>query len=71
MSHGGYGGHVVDHLVLARESLAEQTLQTAVTILVLIIIEIVPTHLVDDDSDYKTRTFHLCPCCKSHEAHKD
>ena len=49
VSDGGNGGQIVNHLVVAAEAFVHQTLEAALAKLVIIIGEIVPTHLVDDD----------------------
>ena len=62
VSHTRYGRHIVEHLVVARESLVDETLHSALAELVVIVVEIVPTHLVDNDAYHQLRALHLCAC---------
>lgn len=52
-------GQIVDKRILETVALIEQTAQAIGTILVIIIIEVVPTHLVDDKADDKARALNL------------
>ena len=51
MADGGNGGHIVDHGVLAAETFAQQALEAAFAKLVIIIIEVIPSHLVDHEAN--------------------
>ena len=71
VSHAGDGGHIVEHLVVAREAFSHQTLHASFTILVVIIIHVVPTHLVDYKTHDEFRTRHLCRRHHGKAAHEN
>ena len=68
VSHTRYSRHVVEHLVVARESLVDEALHSALAELVVIVVEIVPTHLVDNDAYHQLRALYLCACHNGHAA---
>ena len=71
VSDGGDGGQIVNHLVVAAEAFVHQTLEAALAKLVIILGEIVPTHLVNDDAYHQLGALHLCSChqCDETEEH--
>ena len=53
MSHAGDRWDVVDHGVLAAVALVEHSFETTLTIQVIVAVEIIPTHLVNNDAHYE------------------
>ena len=68
VANGCDGGQIVDHLVVATEALVHETLEAALAELVVIIGEIVPTHLVKDYAHHKFRSLDLCVGYHGHAA---
>ena len=53
MSHAGDRWDVVDHGVLAAVALVEHSFETTLAIQVIVAVEIIPTHLVNNDAHYE------------------
>ena len=62
VADGGDGGHVVDHAVLAGVAFVDEAFQSAVDKVLIVIVEVVPTHLVDDKSDDELRALYFLTC---------
>ena len=73
MPDGGYCRCVVDVCVLIRESVIEQPAQSVVSIFIVIVIEIIPAHLVDNEPDNEFRPLYLCAgsCCHQQSGYEE
>lgn len=60
VSDGCDGGHVVDHVVFTGVSFGEQAFEASFAEFIVIEVEIVPAHLVDDESDDEFGSLDLC-----------
>ena len=63
-----HGGHVVDEGVVAVEAFVDESAQTSLFVFVVVDIEVVPPHLVDDESYDQFRPFHLRHGCHGYHA---
>ena len=68
MADSGNGGHVVNHLVFAVESFAHHSLEASFAKLVVVVGEVVPAHLVEDDAHHEFRSLNLRVSNGSHAA---
>ena len=62
VTDGGHGRHVVDHGVLEAEALIDETAESSFAILVIIIVEVVPAHLVHHKTYHKFGPLNLGHC---------
>ena len=62
VANGSNCRHVVDHSVLEAEPLIDEFAESALAILVIIIIEVVPAHLVHHETYHKLRPLNLGHC---------
>ena len=62
VTNGGHCRHVVDHGVLEAEPLIDEFTETALAILVIIIVEVVPTHLVHHETYHKLGPLNFGHC---------
>lgn len=60
MSDGCDGGHIVDHGVFAGVAFGEQAFEALFAEFIVIEVEVVPAHLVDDESDEEFGALDLC-----------
>ena len=57
--------NVVDHRVFARITLVDEALEATLDEILVIIIEVVPSHLIDNQSDHEFRTLNFLACPRS------
>ena len=57
VAYGCDGGDIRYHVVLTREALVDESLQSALAILIIIIVQVVPSHLVNHQSYNQFRAF--------------
>ena len=62
VADAGDGGHVVDHAVLAGVAFVDEAFQSAIDKVLIVIVEVVPAHLVDDESDDELRALYFLTC---------
>ena len=60
MPYGCHGRHIVDERILKTVAFVNEAAQSIGTILVVVVIEVVPAHLVYHQSDDKLRSLDLC-----------
>ena len=62
VADGGDRGHVVDHAVLVGIAFVDESLQTAFDEVLIIIVEVVPSHLVDHQAYDELRALYFLTC---------
>ena len=60
--NSSYRGNVVDHRVLAGKAVIQQPFESSVPVFTIEAVEVIPSHLVDNDANHQFGSFELCWC---------